>query len=215
MANEERTGGELTLAAGAHLDPAAAAEREAVFAAEALPLLDQMYGAALGMTRNPTDAEDLVQDTYLKAYSRFDQYQPGTNIKAWMYRILTNSYITGYRKEQRRPRRTGGDGLEEWQEAEAAHQSGRPLLSAETEALRALPNQQIEEAMAALPENFRLPVYLADVEGFTYREISEMLDVPHGTVMSRIHRGRKQLRSALAEVAADYGIGPEVSRERG
>lgn len=170
--------------------------QEAVFAEEALPLLDQMYGAALGLTRNPTDAEDLVQETFLRAYDRFDQYTPGTNIRAWLYRILTNLYISRYRKVQREPAQ---DELEE-----SGTTDGR---SAEAEAIAALTEEQARAAVDNLPETFRLPVYLADVEGFSYREIAEMLEIPPGTVMSRIHRGRKMLRSALMEVAAEYGIG--------
>ncbi len=189
------------------LSAAEVLDQESVFEAEALPLLDQLYGAALGMTRNPADAEDLVQETYLKAYSRFDSYRPGTNIKAWLYRILTNTYITQYRKVQREPKRARTDTVENWQQVQAAENDGSQLRSAETDALDNLPNQQIREALEDLPEQFRLAVFLADVEGFSYREIAEMTDVPVGTVMSRLHRGRKALRSALGEVAAEYGIG--------
>lgn len=184
-------------------------DQEALFAAEVLPLLDQMYGAALRMTRNPADAEDLVQDTFLKAYDRFHQYKPGTNAKAWMYRILTNTYITQYRKQQREPRQDSTGTVEEWQEVRAAVHDGRELRSAEAEALELLPNEEIRGAMENLPEQNRIPIYLADVEGFTYREIAEMLEIPPGTVMSRIHRGRKTLRGALEAVAAEYGIGTD------
>lgn len=184
-------------------------DQEALFAAEALPLLDQLYGAALGMTRNQADAEDLVQEVYLKAYDRFHQYTPGTNIKAWLYRILTNSYITLYRKRQREPKRDRTETVQDWQEVRAAEHEGRELRSAEAEALDLLPNDDIRRAMEDLPEQYRIAIYLSDVEGFSYREIAEMLDIPQGTVMSRIHRGRKALRGALEEVAAEYGIGTE------
>lgn len=187
-------------------------DQEALFAKEALPLLDQMYGASLGMTKNPADAEDLLQETFLKAYDRFHQYTPGTNIKAWLYRILTNTYITQYRKKQREPKRVATDQVEEWQEVRAALHEGREMVSAETEALRLLPNEQIRQALEELPENFRLAVYLADVEGFSYKEIAQMIDVPVGTVMSRIHRGRKTLRNSLGMVAAQYGISTEATQ---
>ncbi len=182
-------------------------DQEALFEAEALPLLDQMYGAALRMTRSQADAEDLLQETYLRAYDKFDQYTPGTNMKAWLYRILTNLYITGYRKESRVPHTESSAELEPWEEVQAAEQSGQGLLSAETEALSELTHGQVREAVEDLPEIFRLPVCMADIEGFSYQEIAEILDIPRGTVMSRIHRGRKLLQTALIEVAAEYGIG--------
>lgn len=185
------------------------AEREAEFVVEALPLLDQLYGAALGMTRNPSDAEDLVQETYLRAYRNFGQYSPGTNIKAWLYRILTNTYITDYQKKQKQPRQQSADSLEDWQMADAAAPGASQQPSVEAEALATLGGETIVDAVSHLPEQYRLPIYLADVEGFTYREIAEILDVPQGTVMSRIHRGRQTLRQALKGVAAEYGIGLE------
>lgn len=184
-------------------------DQEALFAAEALPLLDQLYGAALRMTRNQADAEDLVQETFLKAYGRFHQYTPGTNIKAWMYRILTNTYISQYRKRQREPKQDRSETIQDWHEVRAAEHEGRELRSAEAEALDLLPSNEIRRAMEDLPEQYRVAIYLSDVEGFSYREIAEMLDIPPGTVMSRIHRGRKSLRGALREVAAEYGIGME------
>lgn len=181
------------------------AQKEAAFTAEALPLLDQLYGAALGLTRNPADAEDLLQETYLRAYDKFDQYQAGTNIKAWLYRILTNQYITSYRKGQRSPIEV--EEPADWQEFQSSERYGAETVSAEAEAVSALTAEQVQRAVAALPDNFRVPVYLADVEGFSYKEIEQMLAIPAGTVMSRIHRGRKMLRTALKEVAAEYGIG--------
>lgn len=181
-------------------------ERQERFVAEALPLLDQLFGAAIGMTRNRADAEDLVQETFLKAYAKFEQYKPGTNIKAWLYRILTNTYITQYRKAQRAPKRTGADQIEDWQLAEAASHDERGLVSAEVEALSRMPSEELRIALESLSEDHRMVILLADVEGLSYREVSEALGVPIGTVMSRLHRARAILRGRLAEIAEEYGI---------
>ena len=181
--------------------------RHARFEADALPYLDQLYGAALRMTRNPSDAEDLVQDTFAKAYQRFDQFEPGTNLKAWLYRILQNTFITQYRRQQRRPQEAYSAGAEEWEEARAASHSAKGLPSAEAEALDRLPNATIQRAFDSLDEDFRMVVYLADVEGFSYKEIAQIMDTPVGTVMSRLYRGRKALRRQLADYAAEMGIG--------
>ena len=183
------------------------AELEARFIDESMLLMNQLFGAARGMTRNRADAEDLVQETYLKAYQKFHQYQPGTNIKAWLYRILTNTYITSYRKAQRSPKRASSDTVEDWQLADAASHSEVGLKSAEVEALEALPAAQLRDAIDSLSEEHRMVVLMADVEGMSYKEIAEELGVPMGTVMSRLNRARKNLRSALADVAAEYGIG--------
>ena len=177
------------------------------FEADALPLLDQLYGAAVRMTRNPADAQDLVQDAYMKAYQAFGSFKEGTNLKAWMYRILTNTYINSYRKAQRSPKRASSDTVEDWQLADAASHSEVGLKSAEVEALEALPSTQLREALDSLSEEHRMVVLMADVEGMSYKEIAEELGVPMGTVMSRLNRARKNLRSALADVAAEYGIG--------
>ncbi|GAA1097538.1 sigma-70 family RNA polymerase sigma factor [Tsukamurella spumae] len=176
------------------------------FEAEALPLLDQLYGAALRMTRNPADAEDLVQETYVKAYSAFRSFKKGTNLKAWLYRILTNTYINGYRKKQRQPAQYPTDEITDWQLAATAEHSSTGLRSAEIEALDALPDDEIKEALAKLPEDFRMAVYYADVEGFPYKEIADIMGTPIGTVMSRLHRGRRQLRAELEGVARERGF---------
>ncbi|MDK8511151.1 sigma-70 family RNA polymerase sigma factor [Corynebacterium bovis] len=177
------------------------------FEKDALPLLDQLYGAALRMTRNPADAQDLVQDAYMKAYQAFGSYKPGTNLKAWLYRILTNTYINGYRKKQRRPVEAPTDEVTDWQLAATASHDSTGLESAEVEALRQIPDTRISDALMALSDDYRMVVYYADVEQLPYKEIAQIMDTPIGTVMSRLHRGRKQLRAALKDVAAEHGIG--------
>ncbi len=172
-----------------------------------MPLLDQLYGGALRMTRNPQDAEDLVQETYLKAYNSFDSFQQGTNLKAWMYRIMTNSYINSYRKAKRRPLESSADELTDSQLYTTAGHDSTGLESAEVEALREMPDGAISEAMNDLPEDYRMVVYYSDVVGLAYKEIAEIMGTPLGTVMSRLHRGRKLLRQALKDVAREQGIG--------
>jgi RNA polymerase sigma-70 factor (ECF subfamily) len=181
------------------------ARLEERFEREAIPLLREMYGAALRMTRNPSDAEDLVQETYLRAYRAFESFQEGTNLRAWLYRILTNAYINVYRKRQREPQMVSDEEIEEWYLYDKlGGEAAEP--SAETEVLERLPDQDVQEALASLPEQFRLAVLLADVEGFSYKEISEILDIPMGTVMSRLHRGRRALERRLWEVARERGL---------
>ena len=180
---------------------------KARFNEEAMPLLDQLYGGALRMTRNPQDAEDLVQETYLKAYKNFGSFTPGTNLKAWLYRIMTNTYINSYRKKQRRPLETSADDVTDNQLYTSSSHDSTGLESAEVEALKAMPNSRISEALNALNEDYRMVVYYADVEGMAYKEIAEVMEIPIGTVMSRLHRGRKQLRGMLKDVAKERGIG--------
>ena len=170
-----------------------------------------LYGAALRMTRNPADAEDLVQETYLKAYRAFDSFQEGTNLKAWLYRILTNTFINTYRAKKRRPDEVDLDDTEDFYlyrrlgGLEAANADRTP----EAEVLDAIPDEIVKDALEALPEQFRMAVLLADVEGFSYKEIAEIMDVPVGTVMSRLHRGRRQLQKELWEYAQERGLVPE------
>lgn len=182
-------------------------EKRAVFEEQALPYMDQLYAAAMRMTRNPSDAADLVQETFVKAFQAFGQFQQGTNLKAWLYRIQTNTFINNYRKNQRNPYQGTIDDLEDWQlgGAESVTQS-LSTRSAEAEAIDHLPDSAVKDALQAIPEDFRLAVYFADVEGFSYQEIADIMKTPVGTVMSRLHRGRRMLRESLVDYARERGI---------
>jgi len=197
-------------------DPAAESpqERAERFERDALPYLDQLYGAALRMTRNPQDAEDLVQEAFAKAFAAFHQFKPGTNLKAWLYRILTNTFINSYRKKQREPQQQMTDEVEDWQLARAETHTSSGLKSAEAEALERLPDSDVKDALQQLPEDFRMAVYLADVEGFAYKEIAEIMETPVGTVMSRLHRGRRMLRDLLSDYARDRGMAAAGARDK-
>ena len=178
-----------------------------LFEDQALPFIDQLYAAAMRMTRNPSDAQDLVQETFVKAFAAFKQFEQGTNLKAWLYRILTNTFINTYRKKQREPFQGTIDDLEDWQLGGAESTTAVASRSAEAEAIDHLPDSAVKDALQSIPEDFRLAVYFADVEGFSYQEIAEIMKTPIGTVMSRLHRGRRLLRDLLSGYALERGLG--------
>ena len=176
------------------------------FEEQALPYMDQLYAAAMRMTRNPADAADLVQETFVKAFGSWKTFTQGTNLKAWLYRILTNTYINTYRKKQREPYQSPIDDLQDWQLGGAQSTTSTTARSAEAEAIDRMPASVVKEALQSIPEDFRMAVYLADVEGFAYQEIADIMKTPIGTVMSRLHRGRRLLRDLLSDYAAERGI---------
>jgi RNA polymerase sigma-70 factor (ECF subfamily) len=190
---------------------------QAQFADLAMPFMHGLYAAAMRMTRNPSDAEDLVQETYLRAYRGFGGFQDGTNLKAWLYKILTNTYINMYRAKKRRPQQ---EALDQFEDFSLYHRLGGleavdAARSPEAEVLDSIPEEAVKRAIEDLPENFRMAVLLADVEGFSYKEIAEIMDVPIGTVMSRLHRGRKQLQKRLWDLAVERGLVPSGSAPAG
>ena len=189
------------------------AQRKVRFENDALVFTSQLYGAALRYTKNTHDAQDLVQDTYAKAFTSFHQFEPGTNLKAWLYRILTTTFINNYRKDQRRPQISAGE-VEDWQIGDASSHTSDQGKSAEEEALAGIADKDVKEALSAMPEEFRIAVYLSDVEGFSYKEIAEITNVPTGTVMSRLHRGRKLLRTSLATYAKERGFGKNKAGDK-
>jgi len=186
-------------------------ELAARFERDVIPLLDTLLGGAVRMTLQRADAEDLVQETMIRAFANFRTFQPGTNLKGWLFRIQTNAYISGYRKRMRRPAELPTSTDSDFQQMADVERSPRALRSAEVEALEMLPDEDVKSALDALPAEFRMTVYYADVAGLTYRDISEIMCTPIGTVMSRIHRGRSRLRVLLAALAADRGYS-EVHR---
>jgi RNA polymerase sigma-70 factor (ECF subfamily) len=188
--------------------PTVGEDGKARFADETLVHMAQLRAAATAMTRNPHDAEDLVQETYTKAYASFHQFREGTNARAWLLRILTNTFINSYRRRQREPVRVSTAGVEEWQLTQSGPEGEAAPRSAEDVALDRLPDGTVIRALKELPRDFRTTVYLADVEGFTYREVAEIMHCPVGTVMSRLHRARAQLRDMLWDKAAERGIVP-------
>ena len=181
---------------------------QATFSDQAMEFMPSLYSAAMRMTRNPSDAEDLVQETYLKAYRAFGGFEQGTNLKAWLYRILTNTFINSYRSKKRRPEQTELDEGEDLflYRRLGGLEAARAGRSAEDEVLDLFSEGEIKDAIEALPEQFRLAVLLADVEGFSYKEIADILDIPIGTVMSRLHRGRKALQKTLYEFGRSRGL---------
>ena len=183
---------------------------QATFAETAMEFMPSLYSAALRMTRNPADAEDLVQETYLKAYRGYASVQEGTNLKAWLYRILTNTFINRYRAAKRRPDETDLEDVEDFYlyRRLGGLEEARASRSAEDELLDFFTETEVKDAVESLPEQFRLAVLLADVEGFSYKEIAEILDIPMGPVMSRLHRGRKALQKRLYDFASERGLVP-------
>jgi len=175
------------------------------FERDTMPLLPSLYSAGLRLTRNPSDAEDLVQETFLRAYRGFRGFTEGTNLKAWMYRILTNTFINSYRKRQREPVTVLEEDVPDWYLYDRMSEDGQ-TASAEAEVLDRIPDEEVKAALESLPEGFRLAVWLADVEGFSYKEIAEILDIPIGTVMSRLHRGRKALEKRLWDTVRERGL---------
>ena len=178
-----------------------------LFEEQAMEHIDKLYAHAMRKTGNRVDANDLVQETYLKAFAAFDQFQQGTNIKAWLHRILENTYINQYRKLQNQPYYSPLEELEDWQLGDAESRTATSSRSAEAEAIDHLPASAVKDALQAIPEDFRAAVYLVDVEGYSYQEVADIMDTPTGTVMSRLHRGRKLLREQLADYAREQGIG--------
>ena len=191
--------------AGAVRTEASREELDRRFELEAIPLLEDMYGAAMRLTRNPADAQDLLQETYLRAYRGFAGFEEGTNLKAWLHRILTNTYINLYRKRQREPKTVSDDEVEEWYLYSKLRESDLEP-SAEAEVIERLPDEDVQAALASLPDVFRMAVILADIEGFAYKEIAAILDVPIGTVMSRLHRGRRALERALWDIVRERRV---------
>ena len=192
---------------GLHQMSTVPSAKSTLFEEQAMEHIDKLYAHAMRKTGNRADANDLVQETYLKAFAAFDQFHQGTNIKAWLHRILENTYINQYRKLQNQPYYSTLDELEDWQLGNAESRTATSSRSAEAEAIDHLPASAVKDALQAIPEDYRAAVYLVDVEGFSYQEVADIMDTPTGTVMSRLHRGRKLLREQLADYAREQGIG--------
>ena len=185
----------------------------AAFASDAMQYAPQLYSAAMRMTRNSADAEDLVQETYLRAYRSFATFQEGTNLRAWLFRILTNTFINTYRAKQRRPQESELGDLEDLYMYKRIANINPASRSAEDQLFDLFTDDEVKKALEELPDNFRLPVLLADVQDFSYKEIAEILDIPIGTVMSRLHRGRKAMQKRLVDFARARGIIPADESE--
>jgi RNA polymerase sigma-70 factor (ECF subfamily) len=183
-----------------------------LFEEQALPLMPQLYGVAMNKTKNPTDAEDLVQETLIKAFKAFDQFEQGTNLKAWLYKILSNTNINNSVKASKALGKTALDDLEDWQIGVGESVTSVTARSAEIEAIDAMPSNAIKQALLELPENWRMIVYYRIVEGLSYAEIAEVLDIPEGSVMSGLHRGKKMLRGLLLDYAKEEGYWTEEAK---
>ena len=175
------------------------------FEAAAMPFVDSLYNTAYRMTRNAEDAEDLVQEAYLKAYKYYDKFQEGTNFKAWLFKILKNTFINNYRRRQSRPPQSDFAEIEESFETQVSEEVKRRIKSPEEELLEDVLDEDVQRALDDLPTDYRMAVVLADLEGFSYKEIAEILELPVGTVMSRLYRGRKLLEESMLRYARDHG----------
>ncbi len=192
---------------GSDLMNSAQSPQSLLFEEQAMEHIDKLYAHAMRKTGNSSDAQDLVQETYLKAFAAFDQFQQGTNLKAWLHRILENTFINQYRKQQNQPFQAPLEELEDWQIGEAESRTASSSRSAEAEAIDHLPARVVKQALQDLPEEFRNAVFLVDVEGYSYQEVADIMETPTGTVMSRLHRGRKMLRESLSDYAKEFGFG--------
>jgi RNA polymerase sigma-70 factor (ECF subfamily) len=190
----------------------AEARKVRLFEEQALPLMPQLYGAAMNKTKNPTNAEDLVQETMVKAFKAFDQFEQGTNLRAWLYKIMNNTNINNNVKEAKALGKTALDELEDWQIGGAESVTSVAARSAEAEAIDAMPSDVVKKALLELPENWRMIVYYRIVEGLSYSEIAQVLEIPEGSVMSGLHRGKKMLRTLLLDYAREegYKVGEEA-----
>lgn len=200
--NEARRVGDTT-AAGHEIQ--VPPEEHADFEAAALPYLDSLYNMAYRLTRNADDAEDLVQETYLKAYRHYEKFTKGTNLKAWLFRIMKNTFINGYRKRQNRPTHSAFEDIEDSFESMVSDQATQKIKDPEQVILEDVLDEDVQNALDSLREDYRMVILLVDLEGFSYKEAAEILDVPVGTVMSRLYRGRRKLEDVLLDYARSHG----------